>query len=572
LSSDLPAPITPALPSSPTGERRTADVLIEVLATAGVELVFGLPGGPISPIHDALLGEPRIRHITTRHESGALFAAAGYAHATGRLGVAAVTSGPGILNAMTGLASAHCDGLPVLLLVGEVARKVHGRGALQDGSSHGLNVVGMTRHVTKLAVELTEPANAPLVLHRAIATAMSGRRGPVVVTIPMDVATALAPAPRISAEVSLEFALAPAALDEISALIALAARPMILAGSGCRGQGAPARLRAVAERYQCPVATTPKAKGVFPEDHPLSLGVFGLGGHPSARAYGERGIDVMVALGTSLGDVATEGWSPLLRGRRAFIHVDIDAQQIGRSYQPTHALVAPAAAFLGELQTRFPLQTPRLVGDGVTRYTLPSSPIDRLSPQTAVAEIQAVLPRDTIYTVDSGNHFLFATHYLELTYPDSFIVMTGLGSMGQSIGGAIGAKLARPQRSVAAICGDGCFAMNGFEIATAAAERIPMVLFVFNDQRLGMVEHGHAAVYGRDAAYPIAMDVGNLARGLGAEFARAERPTDILALRERIAQLTGPLVVDVLIDPDVRMPTRDRLVTIDGAKSSKRVN
>jgi acetolactate synthase-1/2/3 large subunit len=128
--------------------------------------------------------------VQTRHESGALFAAAGYAHATGRLGVAAVTSGPGILNAMTGLASAHCDGLPVLLLVGEVPRKVHGKGALQDGSSHGLNVVGMTRHVTKMAVELTEPANAPMVLHRAIATALSGRRGPVVVTIPMDVANA----------------------------------------------------------------------------------------------------------------------------------------------------------------------------------------------------------------------------------------------------------------------------------------------------------------------------------------------------------------------------------------------
>jgi acetolactate synthase-1/2/3 large subunit len=431
-TSDLPASSpTPALQAE-SHARRTADVLVDVLVAAGVELAFGLPGGTISPIHDALWAQGQIRHVTTRHESGALFAAAGYAHATGRLGVAVVTSGPGVLNAMTGLASAHCDGLPVLLLVGEVPRKVHGRGALQDGSSHGLNVIGMTRHITKMAVELTEPANAPMVLHRAITTALSGKRGPVVVTIPMDLATAIVPTPIITSQVGLEFAVAPRAIDEIAALLSVAARPLILAGSGVRGGVAPAALRAMAERYQCPVATTPKAKGVFPEDHPLSLGVFGMGGHPSVRSYAERGLDVLIAVGTSLGDIATDGWSPLLKARRAFVHVDIDGQQIGRSYQPTHALVAPAAAFLGAMIERTPLQVPRLVGGGVVRHRLPIGSGDRLGSQEAIAEIQQVLPHDTIYTVDSGDHFLFATHFLELTHPDSYIVMTGLGSMGQS--------------------------------------------------------------------------------------------------------------------------------------------
>lgn len=552
--------------------RRTADVLVEVLAQAGVELIFGLPGGPISPIHDALLGQTAIRHITTRHESGALFAAAGFAHATGRLGVAAVTSGPGVLNAMTGLASAHCDGLPVLLLVGEVPRKVHGRGALQDGSSHGLNIVGMTRHITKMAAELVDPSNAPLTLHRAIATAMSGRRGPVVLTLPLDVTSAMIPPPRIAAQVGLEFVLPPRAVDDIAALLAMAARPMILAGSGCRGHGTPARLRALAETYQCPVATTPKAKGVFPEDHPLSLGVFGLGGHPSARGYAERGLDLVLIVGSSLGDVATDGWSPLLKAKRHIIQVDIDAQQIGRSYTPSHALVAPAAGFLSAMLERRPTHVPRIIGGGVTRHKLGANAADRLAPQDAIAEIQSVLPRDTIYTVDSGDHFLFATHYLELSHPDSYVVMTGLGSMGQSIGGAIGVKLARPTRPVAAICGDGCFAMNGFEIATAAAEHIPLVLFVFNDRRLGMVEHGHRAVYGRDASYPISMDVGALARGLGAGFVRVERPGDILRIADRLRAPDGPLVVDVVIDPDVRMPSRDRMVAIDSSARGKHIN
>ena len=150
--------------------------------------------------------------------------------------------------------------------------------------------------------------------------------------------------------------------------------------------------------------------------------------------------------------------------------------------------------------------------------------------------------------------------------------MTGLGSMGQSIGGAIGAKLARPDRPVAAICGDGCFAMNGFEVATAAAERIPIVLFVFNDRRLGMVENGHRTVYGRDASYPIQMDVGSLAHGLGAEFARVDRPGQLAALRELVRGATGPVVIDVLIDPDVRMPSRDRMITIDATRTIKLVN
>ncbi len=549
--------------------RRTADVLVDVLEAAGVELIFGLPGGPISPLHDALM-DRQLRVITTRHESGALFAAAGYAHTTGRLGVAVVTSGPGVLNAMTGLASAHCDGLPVLLLVGEVPRKVHGKGALQDGSSHGLNVVGMTRHVTKLSAEMIDPSQGPLLLHRAITTALSGRRGPVCLTLPLDIAMAPQVATRITAELSLEFSINARALDEIAALLGVAGRPLILAGSGVRGHGAPAALRAVAERFQCPIATTPKAKGVFPENHPLALGVFGLGGHPSAREYVEGGLDMLIAIGTSLGDLATDGWTPLLKPRRAFVHVDIDARQIGKSYAPTHALVAPAAAFLGGLAERTARIVPR-PPTGVTRFPMASSDLEELAPQDALAEIQSILPHDTIYTVDSGEHFLFATHFLEVTAPDAFVVMTGLGSMGQSIGGAIGAKLAHPDRMVAAICGDGCFAMNGFEVATAAAEKLPLVVFVFNDRRLGMVEIGHKAVYGRQPSYPITMDVGALAKGLGAEFVRVTRPGDLTAAAALLRRPNGPVVVDVQIDPSVKLPRKDRMAELKAASRPLRL-
>ncbi len=533
-----------------------------MLAAAGVDVVFGLPGGAISPVHDALLDQD-IRVITTKHEAGAMFAAAGYAQTTGKLGVVAVTSGPGALNAMTGLASAWCDSLPVLLLVGDVPRKAQGRGVLQDSSSHGLQIVEMSRHISKLAAEIPSSSQLPHMLRRAMQTAMSGRKGPVVLTLPIDIMTSPCTAPRVGGSVTMGGLVAGETLDEIAELLLGAERPLILAGSGVRGHGAPAKLRAVAERFGCPVATTPKAKGVFPEDHELSLGVLGLGGHRSARGYIDAGADVVLAIGTSLGDMSTDGFAPSLQGTRALIHVDIDARQVGKSYTPTHAIVASAAELLGGLAERradfMPMKRPVL--GGIYRHPLPqSAKPDRIGAHDAIHELQSLLPKDTIYTVDSGEHFLYAVQYLEITQPDSFVVMTGLGSMGQSIGAAIGAALAHPGRSVAAICGDGCFAMNAFEIATAVQENIPIRVFVFNDERLGMVENGHEKVYGRRPRYSTGpLDICSIARGLGAKAVRIDQ---IDQLDDAMLEATGPVVIEVRIDADIVIPKVDRVAVM----------
>ncbi|MEO7097125.1 MAG: thiamine pyrophosphate-binding protein [Polyangiales bacterium] len=278
LNAELAPPFeTPATPV------RGADLLVRMLEEAGVEVVFGLPGGAISPVHDALL-DSNLRVVTTRSEAGAMFAAAGYAHSTGKLGVVAVTSGPGALNAMTGLASAWCDGLPILLLIGEVPRGDSGKGVLQDGSAHGLQIVEMTRHVSKLSMEIPRSSNLPHMLRRAMATAMSGRKGPVVVTLPLDVSLASLVPPRVGGAVRVGEVVSIEMLDEITDLLLHAERPVLIAGSGCRGHGAPARLQTVAERFGCPVATTPKAKGVFPENHALALGVFGMAVTPRRRS------------------------------------------------------------------------------------------------------------------------------------------------------------------------------------------------------------------------------------------------------------------------------------------------
>ena len=544
--------------------QRGADLIVSMLADAGVDVVFGLPGGAISPVHDALL-DSSIRVVTNRHESGSLFAAAGYAHVTGKLGVAIVTSGPGALNALTGLASAWCDGLPVLLLVGDVPRAAQGQGVLQDSSAHGLQIVEMMRYVTKLAAEVPRASALPHMLRRAIATALSGRRGPVMLTLPLDVALAQITAPRTSGEVVLDPRIPDTTLEEIIGLVTDARRPLILAGSGVRGGGAPAHLRSVAEALRCPVATTPKGKGVFPETHPLSLGVLGMGGHVSARRYLDSNPDVVIAIGTSLGDMATDGFAPQLQATRALVHIDIDSRQIGKSYAPTDAIVAPAADLLGALADRlrpaWRVPPPALT---VQRHVLPrSSSPGRIAPHDAIRDIQDVLPADTIFTVDSGEHFLFAVHYLETEKPDAFVVMTGLGSMGQSIGAAIGAQLAHPHRMVAAICGDGCFAMNAFEIATAVAERLPIRVFVFNDGRLGMVENGHEKVYGRRPRYPTGpLDVCEVARGLGAEVVTVTGAGELARAATTLREHAGPVVIDMRIDHHIVLPRQDRVAAM----------
>lgn len=542
---------------------RAADRIAALLAAHGVEHVFGLPGGPIAPLNDALVDVPSIRSIVVRHENTAMFAAAGYARASGQLGVAVVTSGPGILNGMTGLASAHCDGVPLLVLVGEVARPMHGKNALQDGDHLGIrSILGA---VTKWTAEVPDAGAAVPMVQRAIQIATSGRRGPVALILPMDVLAAPATDTRTIVAETRDVRLPAALMEPVVRAIHDSDRGVILAGAGVRHQSGAITLRALAEQLRWPVMTTPKGKGVFPESHPLSLGVFGMGGHPSAHRHMQAGVDTILAIGTSLGDLATNGFSPLLRPGRTFIHVDIEAAQIGRNYAADLAIAAPAALFMRELCARLP-SCPVPVSEtahGVARYADPAQlgngPEGRIAPPRAIWEIQRLMPESTIFVIDSGEHFFFATHYLEIDRPDAFVAMTGLGSMGSSIS-AIGIKQARPYRPVAVICGDGGFAMMAPDIATAAQHDLEIAFFVLNDERLGMVERGNTRIYGRTPGYATTpLDVPRLARSLGARATTVMHAGEIAELGLDTLLRKKPLVVDVRIDRLVEMPHNQRL-------------
>ncbi len=540
---------------------RVADQIVRTLADSGVRTVFGVPGGAISAVYDALLDEPRIQVINTRHESSAVFAAAAHARITGAVGIVLTTSGPGVTNTITGIASAFCDGLPIVVIGGEVPRKNFGRGALQEGSPYSLNLVGMLKHVTKWSSEVTSGDGAVSAIRKAMSMASSGRKGPVFLSLPLDVQGELAPVPRLSLNVESRFEVDRSSLDAAVQALVTAKRPLILAGSGCRWDKGPDAVRQVAERYQVPVATTPKGKGVFPETHALSLGIFGHGGHPSATEYLDAGIDVLLAVGTSFGDAATNSWTNKLKPSRCAIHVDIDSSQIGRNYQVDLGLVGSAGRILSAVADLAPPLKPAREVPSRRFYSCPEAATDgdRIKPQRALWELQQLMPTSTAYCCDIGEHMMWALHYLTIDRPDGFFLSSGLAAMGSSLGMALGVKAAQPDRPVVVICGDGTMGMSAMDVADSAATGLRIIYFVMNDQRYGMVESGHEKIYGRSPQFPVKLSVSELARGIGAEVVTIRKAGELLALGSS-ALLEGqkPLVLDVQISKTERMPARPR--------------
>ena len=546
------------------GRVRVSDVIVQALVEAGVEVVFGIPGGTVGPIYDALLNQEQIKQVTTSHEAGAMFAAAGYAQTAGKLGVVVVTSGPGILNAMNGLGSAFADHAPVLVLVGEVARKRYGCGALQDGSAQGLNIVGLTSHVTKKSIELCTASSTKAQINDAISTAMSGRRGPTLVSLPVDLLSEKTIVSHVPVHREERYTIPKASLQATGNALLSPGKHVIFAGSGSRVGNGPLTLRNLAEKLSIPVMTTPKAKGVFPESHPLSLGIFGVAGHPSSSDFLEGGVDTVLAIGTSLNETATDGWSELLRPRKRLIQVDIDPNKIAKSYDVSLGIVAPAENFLVELFDFVPsTESPETYG------MYHSSPLDSVPsiPGTIAAprlfwELQQRLPTDTIFSTDSGANYCWAAHYLKLDYPDSFVSMLGLASMGTAIGSALGAQIAHPSRTSVAVIGDGGFAMCANEISTAASLGLPIIIVVLNDECFTMVEMGQKAIFGRTHEFKTGpTDVVKLAKACGADAMRIDGPEQILEYSfDHSTQ--RPLVIDVRIHPAEPIPLGKRFDTL----------
>jgi acetolactate synthase-1/2/3 large subunit len=585
LQTDATLAATPRASSKLEESVSVAGLILEYLKGEGVQAVFGIPGGPVTPLFDALYHEPALRTIATRHEAGAAFMALGYARATGRLGVCCLTTGPGATNAITAIAAAKADSLPVLVLTAQVATSAFGKGSLQDSTDSGVDTVALFRPVTKMSTMLANPHNAASLLRQALRAAMTGRRGPVHLSVPTDLMRRL-----IAADFQRpdQYRAAPRSFDreglkECVRHLLAARRPAILAGHGVSLAHAEPELLELAELLSIPTATTPKGKGAFPETHRLALRTFGLASSPWAEQYLLSGeVDVLLVLGSSLHENSTQGWDPRLAAGRILIQQDIDPSMIGRNYPVAVTMAGDAKTTLRELLFHLrrvlshgehpPASTPGELAAfkaRVPEFLTPEammSEAEPLKPQRLMRELDSALPHDALIFLDVGSNTLWATHYLSATGRSAFAHNWGeFAAMGYGVAGAVGGKLGAPERPVVAIVGDGGFAMAGMEVSTAVSCGIPVVWVVLNDGRFNAVHHGQRLQYeGRTIGTEFRrMDIAGVAAALGAWTRRVARPEEVApALKDAMASGRAA-VIDVCIDADEVPPMLSRVKSLD---------
>lgn len=546
---------------------KVAQYLARALEQEGLRYIFGIHGSPLVPLVDYLEHESPITPILVRHEEGGAFMADGYARFSGTLGACWGTSGPGTTNLLTGLATSLTDAVPVLAIAGQVPTASFYKGAFQESTASGVDSVVLLKAVCKFAEMATHPAQVPVLVKKALRLAMTGRRGPTALVLPADLlATDIeaTPPPVYSYRVGNR-CFDRKMVGRAAALLTRARRPAILAGTGVSISGANAELVRLSELLGAGVATTPKAKGCFPEDHGNSVGVLGLAGHPSASRFLLDQADVILAIGTSLGQVSTNNFDPRFE-RKVLIHLDVEPEEIGKNFPVELGLVGDAQVILRELieaVTELPGRS-RVVAARRRRIRrfkeveprffdphLLDADTCPIYPQRAIRELRRALPRDAILFWDSGNHNLWGVHYFDTYAPKTFTYSPNFGAMGYGVSACIGAKLARPDQVVVSVCGDGGFLMNGMEVSTAVNYGVPVIWVVLNNHSLGMVYQGHKALAGRTAGGRIQdVDICSLSRGLGAQACRASTADELAESLRRAIASERPTVIDVEIDAE----------------------
>ena len=537
--------------------------LIASLEHAGTEVVFGIPGGAILPAYDPLRDSP-IRHVLMRHEQGAGHAAEGYAQATGKVGVCMATSGPGATNLVTPIADAYMDSIPLVAITGQVPRAVIGFDAFQEA-----DITGITLPVTKHSYRVMDADEIPQVIAEAFHIASTGRPGPVLVDIPKDV---------LQSETTFEW---PASIDlpgyrpttspnrrqvrAAAELLRASVRPVLYVGGGVLKARAADELLELAEAVGAPVVTTLMARGAFPDEHPLCLGMPGMHGSYAAVTAMQRA-DLLVSLGARFDDRVTgklEAFAPEAR----IVHVDIDPAEIGKNRAVDVPIVADAKAAMVELLRAFRRETAE---HGRRDLSAWMDEVDALrarhpisygqdddgpvKPQFVVDRFDAALEGDAIVVTGVGQHQMWASQILRCNQPYGFISSGGLGTMGFAIPAALGAKTGRPDARVVAIDGDGCFQMTAQELATAAIERIPFTVAILNNQHLGMVRQWQELFY--DERYsevylpPDVPDYVKLAEAYGGVGLRVQAPEEVDAAIDKALSVDDrPCVIDFRVDP-----------------------
>jgi acetolactate synthase-1/2/3 large subunit len=531
---------------------RAANAIVKAFESEGVKHIFGIPGGAIIEVYDALY-DSSIHHILTRHEQAAVHAADGYARASGKVGVAFATSGPGATNTVTGIATAYMDSSPVIVMTGQVPRSLIGNDAFQEA-----DITGITMPITKHNYIVTTPADLLPTIKEAFHVAPTGRPGPVLIDVPKDITAAeieynypskanlLGYKPKLRGH--------PKQIRRAAELIMEAERPVILAGGGVIISNSSQELIKLAESIPAFVVTTLMGKGSFPESHPLCLGFAGMHGSKYAN-YALTECDLVIAVGTRFSDRTTgnvESFAPYAK----IIHIDIDPAEIGKNVRVDVPIVGDAREILKEIlkivKFRKRREWEEKVDSWRRRYPLKYKQGGKLRPQFVIEKIFELKP-DSIVTTEVGQNQMWAAQYFKTKYPRQFISSGGLGTMGFGFPAAIGAQMAFPERNVVDIAGDGSFLMNIQELATCVDFNIPVKIAIMNNQFLGMVRQWQELFYReRYSATCLRckdLKFDRIAEGFGGVGMVVERPSEVEeALKEAFEVRDRPVVIDFRID------------------------
>ncbi|MDZ7282621.1 acetolactate synthase 3 large subunit [Sphingomonas sanguinis] len=486
-------------------EKSGADILVEALCDLGVEVVFGYPGGAVLPIYDAMFRSKRIRHILVRHEQAATHAAEGYARSTGKPGVVLVTSGPGATNAVTGITDALLDSIPMVVITGQVPTALIGTDAFQEADT-----VGITRHCSKHNYLVKDPARLGEVVHEAFHIATSGRPGPVVIDIPKDVQVATAryqkPGPIRHKTYRPQVKADQSQIEQLVDMLAAAERPILYTGGGIINSGPAASqlLRELARITGAPVTSTLMGLGAFPASDPQWLGMLGMHGTYEANMAMNQA-DLVVALGSRFDDRVTgrlDAFSPNSRK----VHVDIDRSSVNKNVRVDLAIIADVGHALEDAvriwksrQHPKPDTTEwqrRIAGwRAVGCLSFPEAG-DVIMPQRAIRALyDATKARQPIITTEVGQHQMWAAQHFGFEKPNKWLTSGGLGTMGYGLPAAIGAQLGNPGALVIDIAGEASIQMNIQELATATQYRLPVKIFILNNEYMGMVRQWQELTY-----------------------------------------------------------------------------
>lgn len=531
-----------------------AEIMCRGLVDAGVEVIFGYPGGAIMPFYHALPEHPHLRHILVRHEQAAAHAADGYARASGRVGVCVATSGPGATNLVTGLAAAHMDSSPVVAITGQVSRPMIGRDAFQE-----TDIIGITMPITKHSYLVGDAAELADVVAEAMAVAVEGRPGPVLVDVPKDVQNQKVEwqGPRTPGAGTHGRALGSVedGVRAAARLIKGAERPLLMVGHGVILAGAYAEVRALAEKTGIPVITTLLGISAFPDGHPLHLGMPGMHGEVHVnRAI--QNADVIIGIGLRFDDRVTGNAASFARQAR-IVHVDLDRAEIGKNVPAAVGIVGDARDVTRRLLAAVePRRCDRWL-EHIRSFARPrpASYRGELSPEAILGAIYDASGGACTIVSDVGQHQMWVAKLFPYRHPNTHITSGGLGAMGFAVPAAMGVHLARPGDTVWAISGDGGFQMNMAEIATMVQERLPVKLAVFNNGYLGMVRQWQQFFHEkRYSCTPIwSPDYVKLAEAYGIAGYRVKDAAELADTVARANAEPGPALVEFVIEQEANV-------------------